>query len=353
MRKKMFFLFIFSAIAAATALMPRAATAQTATAPGMTGQMMPGKVELRDDYTIVVDGKVVKPDVPPAEMNGVIFVPIRFVGEALGAKVDWNEARQTVMLTWAAGTLELAIGDTAVKRSGSAEKIAAAPFLYGNRAMVPLKLSAQAAGYAVRETRYSIELAKPPAPAAGTVEQTQAPMAGGKIAAEDTLGAIKQKAKSDPITKKLKWYIVTLWAIAGLFWLVRTAGAFKSDEPNRFKDKILIGLVLGVAVPCIIIFMLSTWWAAAVAIVTCIVGLVSTEEYEEKLVTMAGTAQGVGLICTLFGLGLLIGPAIANRDIHAIGYGIYVKIEPTITGLSLSIIMNMLFGYEARKQRTN
>jgi len=144
--------------------------------------------------------------------------------------------------------------------------------------------------------------------------------------------------------------VLIAWALAGILWIVRLIGAFRSSAPDRFKDSIIIGLFLAVGVPLVFTVMFSTAWAAIVIIGTSVVGLVSTETYEDKIVTMANTGQGMGLICTLFGLGLLIGPAIAERDIAAIGYGIYVKIEPTITGLSLSILLNMLFGYEARKR---
>jgi len=43
-----------------------------------------GKLEAK------VNGKTVKLDVPPMIKKGRTFVPIRFVSEALGAKVDWN-----------------------------------------------------------------------------------------------------------------------------------------------------------------------------------------------------------------------------------------------------------------------
>lgn len=48
---------------------------------------------------LVVNGREIYPDVPPQIIDGRTMAPIRFVAEALGAKVEWNEAEQTVCVT--------------------------------------------------------------------------------------------------------------------------------------------------------------------------------------------------------------------------------------------------------------
>ncbi|MDI6860708.1 MAG: stalk domain-containing protein [Caldisericia bacterium] len=48
--------------------------------------------------TAIVDGQVVTLDVAPVIVNGRTFVPLRFVAEAFGAKVDWNSLYQTVTI---------------------------------------------------------------------------------------------------------------------------------------------------------------------------------------------------------------------------------------------------------------
>jgi len=47
----------------------------------------------------IINNKVVNLDAPPEIKDGRTFVPIRFVSEALGASVDWNEKTRTVMIT--------------------------------------------------------------------------------------------------------------------------------------------------------------------------------------------------------------------------------------------------------------
>jgi hypothetical protein len=48
--------------------------------------------------SIVVDGKVIQTDVAPEIKNGRTMVPIRFIAEALGCEVEWEQATQTVKI---------------------------------------------------------------------------------------------------------------------------------------------------------------------------------------------------------------------------------------------------------------
>lgn len=51
------------------------------------------------ERTAIVDGRAVALDVPPMVRYGTTLVPIRFVSEALGASVMWNNADQMVMIS--------------------------------------------------------------------------------------------------------------------------------------------------------------------------------------------------------------------------------------------------------------
>jgi len=50
------------------------------------------------DHTAIVNGSPVTIDVPPMIMDGSTMVPIRFVSEALGAQVGWDDAAQLVAI---------------------------------------------------------------------------------------------------------------------------------------------------------------------------------------------------------------------------------------------------------------
>lgn len=47
---------------------------------------------------LVVNGQEIKPDVPPQIINGRTMVPVRWVAEALGADVQWDETSRTVRI---------------------------------------------------------------------------------------------------------------------------------------------------------------------------------------------------------------------------------------------------------------
>ncbi len=48
--------------------------------------------------SILVNGKEIVSDIPTQIIDGRTMVPVRFVSEALGAKVDWNEKTATVSI---------------------------------------------------------------------------------------------------------------------------------------------------------------------------------------------------------------------------------------------------------------
>jgi hypothetical protein len=340
LRRKSLYILIFLIFAALPAL-----------AANMAEEVLGGDIKVRDDYAIVVDKQTVTPDVPPVEKGGVIFVPLRFAAEALHADVTWYKQDQSATIVFPSGnTVKMKIGDPAIDLKDTQKILPVAPFLYGNRTMIPLRATAESGWYRVEEQKNAMILVQ-------DQEKVKAYTAPGK---ETTVPGTKQgnplapiiaKAHHDPITKSLKPFVLIAWALMGVLWIFRAVLGATRGKPDGWKDMVVIALFLAVGIPLALHFMLSTYWVCIVILITSAIGLISTETYEDKLVTMASTAQGAGLICTLFGLGLLIGPAIAQRDIAAIGYGIYVKIEPTITGLTLSIILNMLFGYEARKSQ--
>lgn len=47
---------------------------------------------------LLVNGFVVKTDIPPQLIDGRVMVPVRWVSEALGAKVDWYETSRSVVV---------------------------------------------------------------------------------------------------------------------------------------------------------------------------------------------------------------------------------------------------------------
>jgi outer membrane protein assembly factor BamB len=57
------------------------------------------KAKIEYPPELEIPSKVVTLETPPIIINGRTLVPLRFIGEELGAKVDWNSKTQTITLT--------------------------------------------------------------------------------------------------------------------------------------------------------------------------------------------------------------------------------------------------------------
>ncbi|MGC8789642.1 MAG: stalk domain-containing protein [Caldisericum sp.] len=53
-----------------------------------------------DSSIALINNSVYKLTVPPKIVKGITFVPLRFIAEAFGAKVDWNQATKTITITY-------------------------------------------------------------------------------------------------------------------------------------------------------------------------------------------------------------------------------------------------------------
>ena len=51
-----------------------------------------------EDETVKVTGDLIVIDVPAKVMNNRTMVPLRFIAEQLGLKVEWNPETQTVAI---------------------------------------------------------------------------------------------------------------------------------------------------------------------------------------------------------------------------------------------------------------
>ena len=99
-----------------------------------------------NDKTAVVDGKAVTNDVGPIIVNGRTYTPARFVAEALGAKVDWNEAAKTVTITKGDTSIVLIVDTTTAYVNGEAVKMDASAFIADGRTFTPCRFVAEQLG---------------------------------------------------------------------------------------------------------------------------------------------------------------------------------------------------------------
>lgn len=93
----------------------------------------------------------VKMDVAPFIKNDRTFVPVRFLGNALGlddSKITWDNGTQTATLKGNA-TLQMTIGQASVTSNGVPKQIDVAPLLQSDRTFLPARYVAEGLGYEV------------------------------------------------------------------------------------------------------------------------------------------------------------------------------------------------------------
>ncbi|MGB9858314.1 MAG: stalk domain-containing protein [Moorellaceae bacterium] len=102
--------------------------------------------------TAFVNGAPVQLTVAPYQdaATGTTMVPFRFVGEALGATVGYDAQSQTVSYNLGAKNVILKIGAKQGTINGSVQDLPAAPRLVEGTTMVPLRVVGQGLGAEVR-----------------------------------------------------------------------------------------------------------------------------------------------------------------------------------------------------------
>jgi hypothetical protein len=101
--------------------------------------------------TIVnVDGQRVVSDVAPVSAGGSIYLPVRAVTDAAGARTSYDERTGDLIVRRGADTLRMRVGDRHATLNGNPIELSHAPFTVRGRAMVPSRDLASALGSSVK-----------------------------------------------------------------------------------------------------------------------------------------------------------------------------------------------------------
>ena len=95
---------------------------------------------------LYINGRTLKYDVPPVIKDDRTLVPVRAISESLGADVKWDEATSTVTITRDGKTITLRLDNRTVTVDGKATELDVPPQTMNNRTMVPLRFVSEALG---------------------------------------------------------------------------------------------------------------------------------------------------------------------------------------------------------------
>jgi len=88
-------------------------------------------------------------DVAPLIRNGRTMLPARFVAEALGAAVNWDEIKRTVTVTKDEIKIVIKIDSQTTVVNGEEIKLDSPAFIESGRTYTPLRLIAESLGASV------------------------------------------------------------------------------------------------------------------------------------------------------------------------------------------------------------
>ena len=99
-----------------------------------------------DNVKYTIDGKEYVSDTAPIIRNNRTFVPIRFIAEALGATIDWDDKTRSITMKSKNKTTKATIGSPIITINGVNQAMDVEPFILNNRTMVPLRFIAESLG---------------------------------------------------------------------------------------------------------------------------------------------------------------------------------------------------------------
>lgn len=98
---------------------------------------------------VTVDGTALALETAPQVVNGRVMLPYRAIAERLGAQVSWDSRTRVVTVTKGNDVMRLTVGQTAATIRGNNVALDAAPVLLNGRVLVPLRFLGEGLGYRV------------------------------------------------------------------------------------------------------------------------------------------------------------------------------------------------------------
>lgn len=99
-----------------------------------------------DSKTAYVNGEAFELDAPAQIIDGRTVVPLRFIGEAFNAKVDWNDATKTITVTLEDTIIILQINSKTAVVNGEMKTLDVPAQIVAGRTLVPFRFLGESLG---------------------------------------------------------------------------------------------------------------------------------------------------------------------------------------------------------------
>ncbi len=186
---------------------------------------------------VYLDNKLLSFEVPAIIENGRTLVPLRAIFEAMGAQVDWNDSTRTVVATKTGTRVILPLGSTTPTVNGETWKLEVPAKIKNDRTLAPLRFVGEAFGGKVNwdEATKTVYITSPedkgrPTTAIITDERTN--LRSGPGAANKTIAQAGAGEKLAIIDEKDGWYQVSRAGINGWVagWVIDVA--WEAEQPT-------------------------------------------------------------------------------------------------------------------------
>jgi len=103
-------------------------------------------VDAQQSTRVLLDGRTLQFDAHPANIDGRTMVPMEVIFEELGATISWDEPTQTITATRNELSVRTVIGEMAIDVSGRQIAMDVAPTIVDGKTLVPVRFISEAFG---------------------------------------------------------------------------------------------------------------------------------------------------------------------------------------------------------------
>ncbi|WP_025692245.1 stalk domain-containing protein, partial [Paenibacillus zanthoxyli] len=154
---------------------------------------------------IFLDGKELTAgqSVPVENVNGTVMVPLRMIAQNLGYKVDWDQNAKTVTISQQGKVISLTVGQKKATVDGNEVTLNEAPVLRTDTSLVPIRFISEQFGLKVEwdNKEKTVTITSPPTSADGSSPANNTPSIGGNSSGIGTNAGVPPSGSASNLTK--------------------------------------------------------------------------------------------------------------------------------------------------------